>query len=134
ANLLFGLFLAFGRRSAAVMAAVLPFFLAFWAFGVQAEFTPLSVLSARYIADQISAESLPLGQLRYLQLRRATLFGVNFYLRSDLREWDRDPSREVYVLTDGLHCSNKPADMNCEDLWVEQERVDVLDVLHFIPQ
>jgi len=134
ANLLFGILLAFRLRSAALIAAVLPFFLAFRGFGAMTQFTPLSVLSSRYIADQVRADQMPLAQLRSFKLRRATLYGVNFYLRLELQEWNRDPSDEVYVLTEGLHCYNKPAQMNCDDLWIEQERLDVFDVLHLTPK
>ena len=122
------------RRNTAILFAVIPFFLAFRAFDFAAESTPLSILSPRYIASQIQAEQIPLPQLRFAKLKRATLYGVNFYLRSNLQEWDGDPAREVYVLTDGMRCSMKPAEMTCEDLWGEQERIDVFDVLHLTPK
>ena len=122
------------RRKTAILFAVLPLFLAFRAFDFAAQSTPLSILSPRYIASQIQAEQIPLAELRFAQLKRATLFGVNFYLRSDLQEWDGDPAREVYVLTDGMHCSMKPAAMNCEDLWGDENRSKVSDVLHLTPK
>ena len=122
------------RRNTAILFAVLPFFLAFRAFDFAAESTPLSILSPRYIASQIQAEQIPLAELHFAQLKRATLYGVNFYLRSNLQEWDGDRAREVYVLTDGMHCSIKPAEMNCDDLWGELERSHVFDVLHLTPK
>jgi len=72
--------------------------------------------------------------LHFAKLKRTTLYGVNFYLRTNLHEWDGDPAREVYVLTDGLRCSMKPAEMNCDDLWIEQESIDRFDVLHLTPK
>jgi 4-amino-4-deoxy-L-arabinose transferase-like glycosyltransferase len=132
-NLFFAI-LVFRRRATAILFAVLPFFLAFRAFDVPAASTPLSILSPRYAAYQVQAEQFPLEQLRFFKLRRATLYGVNFYLRSNLQEWDGDPAREVYVLTDGLRCSMKPAEMNCDDLWIEEERIDRFDVLHLTPK
>jgi len=122
------------RRNTAILFAVLPFFLAFRAFDFAAESTPLSILSPRYIASQIQAEQIPLAELHFAQLKRATLYGVNFYLRSNLQEWDGDRAREVYLLTDGMHCSIKPAEMNCDDLWGELERSHVFDVLHLTPK
>jgi 4-amino-4-deoxy-L-arabinose transferase-like glycosyltransferase len=132
-NVLFAL-LVLRRRNTAILFAVLPFFLAFQVFEFAAESTPLSILSPRYIASQIQAEQIPLTMLHFAKLKRTTLYGVNFYLRTNLHEWDGDPAREVYVLTDGLRCSMKPAEMNCEDLWGEQERTDVFDVLHLTPK
>jgi 4-amino-4-deoxy-L-arabinose transferase-like glycosyltransferase len=132
-NLFFAI-LVFRRRATAILFAVLPFFLVLGAFDVPAASTPLSILSPRYAAYQVQAEQFPLEQLRFFKLRRATLYGVNFYLRSNVQEWDGDPAREVYVLTDGLRCSMKPADMNCDDLWIEQERIDRFDVLHLTPK
>jgi 4-amino-4-deoxy-L-arabinose transferase-like glycosyltransferase len=132
-NLFFAI-LVFRRRATAILFAVLPFFLAFRAFDVAAASTPLSILSPRYAAFQVQAEQIPLAQLRFFKLRRATLYGVNFYLRSNLQEWDQNAAREVYVLTDGLRCSMKPAEMNCDDLWIEQESIDRFDVLHLTPK
>jgi 4-amino-4-deoxy-L-arabinose transferase-like glycosyltransferase len=133
-NLFFGILMLLGRRSVAVIVGVLPFFVAFWMFGVIDQFTPLSVLSARYVADQIAAEQVPLSMVRAAQLKRDMLYGLNFYLHSDLREWDHDPRNEVYVVTDQLRCSRMREEMKCEDLWVEQERVDNFTVLHLSPK
>ena len=132
-NLFFAI-LVFRRRPTAVLFAVLPFFLAFRAFEFAAASTPLSILSPRYAAYQVQAEQIPLEKLRFFKLRRATLYGVNFYLRSNLQEWDQNSGREVYVLTDGLHCSMKPAEMNCDDLRGEQVHVEMFDVLHLTPK
>ena len=117
-----------------MLFAVLPFFLAFRALNSAAAYTPLSILSPRYAAYQVQAEQIPLEQLRFFKLRRATLYGLNFYLRSDLQEWDQNTAREVYVLTDGLHCFMIPREMNCDDLWGGQERIDRFDVLHLTPK
>jgi 4-amino-4-deoxy-L-arabinose transferase-like glycosyltransferase len=133
-NLVLAIFVLLRGRSLALFGSVLPFLLAFWLFGALASFTPASILSPRYVADQVQAEKIPLQQLRFFKLKRATLYGVNFYLRSNLQEWDGDPAREVYVLTDGLHCSMKRAEMNCDNLWGDQERIEVLDVLHLTPK
>jgi 4-amino-4-deoxy-L-arabinose transferase-like glycosyltransferase len=134
ANLLLGALVLFRRRGIGLAAVPLCLLLTFQISDFFIENTPLSILSPRYIAEQVQAEQVPLASLRVSKLKRATLYGVNFYLRANLQEWDGDPSREVYVLTDGLHCSKKPAQMNCEDLWLEQERIDVFNLLHLTPK
>lgn len=135
-NLLFGIFLLFARRSAALIAAILPFFGFFWLFGEVALFTPLSIQSPRYLADQIKSQQVPLTSLRVEKLKRATLYGLNFYLRTDLQEWDHDPSRVVYVLTpqqSPLVCSQQQKQIDCSNLWDEPENIGDLQLLHLNP-
>jgi 4-amino-4-deoxy-L-arabinose transferase-like glycosyltransferase len=118
ANLLFCALLAFRRPNAALVAVILLFFPAFWAFGVQEPFTPLSILSSRYLADQLRAYQVPVNELRVSKLKRATLYGLNFYLHSDLQEWRADPSGEVYVFTEGqFPCPKNSGEFDCSDLW-----------------
>jgi hypothetical protein len=131
-NLLLGIFLLFGRRSAAIIAAVVPFFAAFWLFDFLAGFTPLSIQSPRYLAIQIKSQQLPLGLLRAVKLNRATLYGLDFYLRADLQEWNGDTSREVYVLmpqNSPLPCVQQQG-TDCSDLWEEPETIGDLQLLH----
>jgi hypothetical protein len=97
--------------------------------------TPVSILSPRYMAYQIKSYEMPLAALRASHLKRATLYGLNFYLRTDLQEWDRDPSREVYVLANGsLPCSKTPQEMTCSNLWGEIENADNFELLHLTPK
>ena len=134
ANLLLGTLFLFRRRSAALACVALCVPLTFQISQVFLEHTPLSILSPRYIAYQIEAQQVPLALLRATKLKRTTLYGVNFYLQTDVPEWDGDSSREVYALTEGLRCSHAPVQMNCQDLWIEQERIDTCDLLHLTPK
>jgi 4-amino-4-deoxy-L-arabinose transferase-like glycosyltransferase len=135
-NLFFGVFLLFNRRSAALISATLPFFAYFWLFDELAKFTPLSIQSPRYAAQQIAAQQIPVAALRVGGLKRSTLYGLNFYLRTDLQEWDRDTSGDVYVLTDGpMPCPLQMTQPSCEDLWEEIDRIGgSLELLHLKPR
>jgi 4-amino-4-deoxy-L-arabinose transferase-like glycosyltransferase len=135
ANLFLGILYLFSRRSAALIAVVLPLFLALRLLDIAVQFTPISILSPRYVAQQIQTYRLPLDALRVSHLKRATLYGLNFYLRTDLQEWDGDPSRQVYVLANGsLPCSKMPEEMTCSDLWGWIDKTDSFELLHLTPK
>jgi 4-amino-4-deoxy-L-arabinose transferase-like glycosyltransferase len=134
ANLFLGAFYLFSRRSAAIIAPAVTLLLAFQLMDFALEMTPLSVLSPRYLATQIQVNQLPLDALRVSNLRRATRYGLNFYLRTDLQEWNHDPSREVYVLTTGsLGCSVAPEGMTCSDLLGFNNQPGSFALLHLTP-
>jgi 4-amino-4-deoxy-L-arabinose transferase-like glycosyltransferase len=135
ANGLIGIFFMFSRRDAALVAGILPILLAFPAADVILPFTPVSILSARYLAYQLQANHVPLRDLRVAGIQRNTLYGLNFYLRADLQEWDRDRSRESYVLATGrLPCSEIPEAMTCSDLWGQIDKIDDFELLHLTPR
>jgi hypothetical protein len=135
ANCLLGVFFLFSRRSAALIAGILPILLAFDMLDEFLPFTPVSILSPRYLAYQLQANRVPLADLRVAGIRRSTLYGLNFYLLTDLQEWDHDPSRESYVLATGrLPCSKMPAELNCSDLWGEVDKIDDFELLHLTPK
>jgi hypothetical protein len=135
ANGLLGVFFLFSRRNAALVAGILPILLAFTAADVILPFTPVSILSARYLAYQLEADRVPLRDLRVAGIRRNVLYGLNFYLRTDLQEWDRDPSHESYVLATGrLPCSKILEDMACLNMWGEVHKIDDLELLHLTPK
>ncbi len=135
ANLLLGFFFLLSRRSAALVAAILPILLAFALLDDILPFTPVSILSPRYLAYQLQANHVPLADLRVVGIRRNTLYGLNFYLRTDLQEWDRDPSQESYVVATGrLSCSKIPVAMSCSSLWGEVDKIDDFELLHLTPK
>jgi hypothetical protein len=135
ANLLLGIFFLLARRSAALVAAILPILLAFALLDDILSFTPVSILSPRYLAYQLQANHVTLAGLRVAGIRRNTLYGLNFYLRTDLPEWDGDPSHECYVVGTGrLPCSKIPAAMSCSSLWGEADKIDDFELLHLTPK
>jgi 4-amino-4-deoxy-L-arabinose transferase-like glycosyltransferase len=134
ANFLLGTFFLFSRRNAALATAVLSVVLAFGLLDVAFSNTPMSILSARYLAYQIQAEGVPMAALRQLGLKRANIYGINFYLRTDLQEWDRNRSREVYLLTEGeLPCSRISKEMSCKDIWGWLTKTDNFELLRLTP-
>jgi 4-amino-4-deoxy-L-arabinose transferase-like glycosyltransferase len=135
ANLLLGIFYFLSWRSAALVAVVLSLFFTLQLSDIIVPHTPVSILSPRYVAYQIQAYQMPLGLLRVSHLKRATLYGLNFYLRTDLQEWDRDSSREVYLLaTASLPCSTMPEEMTCSDLWGQIDKTESFELLHLTPK
>jgi 4-amino-4-deoxy-L-arabinose transferase-like glycosyltransferase len=135
ANLLLSSLFLFSRRSAALIGVALSLLLTFFISDEFLEHTPVSILSPRYVAYQIQNDQVPLADLRVSHLPRATLYGLNFYLRTDLQEWDGDPSREVYVLTEEpMPCSKTPASMSCLDLWEWIDKNNSGQLLHLTPK
>jgi len=96
----------------------------------------MEVITPRGLARDIKASRIPIGELRITKLTRSMRYGLNFYLRANLSDWDRDRSHEVYVLTEKLlvPCEKQPEGMACSDLWVEQERIDSYRLLHLVPK
>ena len=135
ANGLFGIFFLFSRRNIALFAGILPILLLFTLVDEILPFTPVSILSSRYLAYQLQANHVPLADLQVSGIRRSTLYGLNFYLRTDLQEWDHDPSRESYVLATGrLPCAKIPEVMSCFDLWGPVDKIDDFELLHLTPK
>jgi 4-amino-4-deoxy-L-arabinose transferase-like glycosyltransferase len=134
ANFLLGILLLFSRRNIALLAGTLPILLLFALVDEILPFTPVSILSPRYLAYQLEANQVPLAELRFAGIRRSTLYGLNFYLRTDLREWKRDPAQPSYVIATGrLPCSKIPEGLNCSNLWGEIDKVDDFELLHLTP-
>ncbi len=98
--------------------------------------TPTFVFSPRYLANEIQADGIPVNKIRVSRLTRGTRYGLNFYLRTDLTDWDRNSSREVYLLTDDwrLSCREQPEEMVCSDLWAEHERLDAFRMFRLAPK
>jgi 4-amino-4-deoxy-L-arabinose transferase-like glycosyltransferase len=135
ANLFLGLLFLLKRRSAALSIATVSTLLIFGFVDTAVSYTPLSIVSPRFVADQIRVAGVPLTQLRESRLRRVTLYILNFYLHTDLQEWDDDPTREVYVLAnEHAPCSEAPQGMTCTNLWGWVDRNDQVDLLHLLPK
>jgi len=96
--------------------------------------TPVEILSADYLARQIRNAQIRIEDLKISAIKRDTRFGLDFYLHTELSDWDRDPHREVYVLAEGqLPCRQQPKEMLCTDLW-DQDRIDAFRLLHLVPR
>jgi len=134
ANVLLALVYVFPRRNLAIVAGVVPMILAIYVVDIALRHTPISVQSSRYLADQIRADEIPPSDLRVLGLKRATLYGLNYYLHTDLLELSGAPAREIYVLTTGrTTCDKMPAEVQCEDMWQRTDDPDGVALLHLTP-
>jgi len=97
-------------------------------------YTPISTQSSRFVADQLRANEILPRDLRVSGLKRATLYGLNFYLHTDLRDLSGTPIREIYVLTTGrTTCAKMPAEVKCEDVWQRTDDADGVALLHLTP-
>jgi 4-amino-4-deoxy-L-arabinose transferase-like glycosyltransferase len=124
-------------RSAAFVLSIAPVIATFANLTWITAHTPIFIFSPNYLAVQIQAEKIPINELRVSALTRSFRYGLNFYLHKEVTEWDRDTSREVYVLTEGhpfTFCSEQPKEMNCSNLWDWQERNDAYRVFHLTPR
>jgi 4-amino-4-deoxy-L-arabinose transferase-like glycosyltransferase len=134
ANILLAILFVFRRRNFAIVAAVVPVIFAMYMVDDALPFTPISTQSGRYLADQIRANEIPVGALRVAKLKRAMLYGVDFYLHADLHELNGTPTREIYVLTQGnTTCEKMPAEVACEDVWQRPADADSVRLLHLTP-
>jgi len=134
ANILLGFLFLFPRRNFAMIAAIVPVLFVMYIVDDALPFTPISSQSARYLADQIRADEIPPANIRVAGLKRATLYGLNFYLHTDLRDLTGTPTRDIYVLTTGrTTCDKMPAEVKCEDVWRRTADDDGVALLHLTP-
>ena len=109
--------------------------LAIYVLDIALRHTPISVESSRYLADQIRADEIPLANLRVAGLKRATLYGLDFYLHTDLHELNGTPTGDTYLLTSGrTTCDKMPAEVNCENEWQQTDNADSVQLLHLTPK
>jgi 4-amino-4-deoxy-L-arabinose transferase-like glycosyltransferase len=123
-------------RSATLILAIAPVIglLANWTW--IASHVPLFVFSPDYLAKEIQAEKIPVNSLRVSGVTRSFRYGLNFYLHTEIPEWDRDTSYEVYLLTGAAlqTCNDRPKEMRCSNLWDMQERLDTYRLFLLIPK
>jgi 4-amino-4-deoxy-L-arabinose transferase-like glycosyltransferase len=120
-------------HSLTLVLAVLPIVVTIAKFGWIAEHAPIFVFSPDYVAREIQRERTPIDHLRVSGLSRSVRYGLNFYLHREIAEWDRDTSRDAYVLMEGhpwAFCNEQPKEMICSDLWDWQERLDTYHLFH----
>jgi 4-amino-4-deoxy-L-arabinose transferase-like glycosyltransferase len=134
ANILLALLYLAPRRNLAMIAAVVPVLFAMFMVDDALPFTPISSQSARYLADQIRADEVPLAKLRVAVLKRSTRYGLNFYLHTDLPDLTRTLHSDVYLLTTArATCDKMPPEVKCEDMWQRTADSDGITLLHLTP-
>jgi 4-amino-4-deoxy-L-arabinose transferase-like glycosyltransferase len=135
ANILLAVAYFFRRRNFAIIAGVVPMMFFLYILDDALRFTPISTQSSRYLADQIRADEIPLANLRATGLKRATLYGLNFYLHTDLHDLNGTPTRDTYLLTNGrTTCDKMPSEVTCENEWQQTDNADGVQLLHLTPK
>ena len=96
---------------------------------------PIEIVSPRYLARRIQNGRIAIPMLKLLGIKRNTDFGLDFYLHAEIEDWNHDPHREVYILTEGrLPCRNVDKDMSCTNLWDNDESPDLFGLFHLVPK
>jgi 4-amino-4-deoxy-L-arabinose transferase-like glycosyltransferase len=94
---------------------------------------PLIVISPQYLASTIRSSGIRVDQLSLLGVSRSTRYGLNFYLHTELKDWNRDFSREALVLSDGMSCEGLRSEMVCLDMWPIREAPDSFGLFRLSP-
>jgi 4-amino-4-deoxy-L-arabinose transferase-like glycosyltransferase len=124
-------------RSAGLVLSIAPVIATFANLTWITAHRPIFIFSPNYLAKQIQIEKIPINDLRVSGLARSFRYGLNFYLHTEIPEWDRDTSQDVYVLMEGhpwVFCTEQPIKMNCSNLWDWQERSDTYRLFHLTPK
>jgi len=75
-------------------------------------------LSARDLASQLLAQHVPPEQaFIYHGMSRGIRYGLNFYLRREVPDWDQNPATEAYVVSGSVRCSQlEKQGFQCKDV------------------
>jgi 4-amino-4-deoxy-L-arabinose transferase-like glycosyltransferase len=78
-------------------------------------------LSARDLASQLLAQHVPPEHaFIYDGMSRGIRYGLNFYLRRELPDWDQNPASEAYVVSGSVRCSHlEKQGFQCKDVLLE---------------
>jgi 4-amino-4-deoxy-L-arabinose transferase-like glycosyltransferase len=67
----------------------------------------LDQFSARGLASEIVLRQVPVGKIEIDRgVQRAKRYALDFYLRTELKEWDQNPIKDAYVLSGANRCRN----------------------------
>ena len=75
-------------------------------------------LSSRSLANQLREQHVPPERIfLYRGIGRSERYGLNFYLRRELTDWDQNPGNEAYVLSGSVRCKGlKQQGFACVDV------------------
>jgi 4-amino-4-deoxy-L-arabinose transferase-like glycosyltransferase len=75
-------------------------------------------LSTRDLASQLVAQHVPPEQaFIYHGMSRGIRYGLNFYLRRDVPDWDQNPAIEAYVVSGSVRCDQlERQGFQCKDV------------------
>jgi 4-amino-4-deoxy-L-arabinose transferase-like glycosyltransferase len=92
--------------------------------------------SARSLARSVVTYGGSATNLHLVGVRRATRYQLNFYLRSDLPEWNGQLEPGELLLGEGISCKGlnlDNVDNVCKDLWGEIDKTDDWELLQIGP-
>jgi 4-amino-4-deoxy-L-arabinose transferase-like glycosyltransferase len=75
------------------------------------------VKSPRSVASALLNYKVPTDQLRTFRLKRDTQYALNFYVHSEIKDWEDNPINDGYVISVGKYCQDLKTNLNCKDLW-----------------
>jgi 4-amino-4-deoxy-L-arabinose transferase-like glycosyltransferase len=74
--------------------------------------------SPKSVANQIQLHTIPQEKLFMLAYsNRGWRYSLNFYLQSEIGDWNRDSNAEAYLISGGRHCRNwEIATLSCSEI------------------
>ncbi len=95
--------------------------------------TQLDVVSSKWIANAVKRRVPEFWKLRTFRLRRGNYYTLNFYLNGEIPDWQSDPIRDGYVLTDSANCKSLKSYDSCTNLWNLSDTSGHLTLLRIEP-
>ena len=78
--------------------------------------------SGRSIARELEFRRIPTSQLAVAGMSRGLHYSLNFYVATELKDWDRNNPSEGYLLMPERHCTSVvPPTFFCEEIPFDQE-------------
>jgi 4-amino-4-deoxy-L-arabinose transferase-like glycosyltransferase len=89
--------------------------------------------SARSLAYSVGQYGANAGNLQLVGVRRSTRYQLDFYLRSDLPEWNGRPKPGGFLLGEKVSCKRLRLGDSCKDLWGVLDQADHWQLLQMTP-
>ena len=85
--------------------------------------------SARDLSHSLLAAGQNPANLRLIGVNRSTRYQLNFYLRTDLRDWDGEVKPGEVLLGHSITCKGLKLNASCKDLWGTMDSADDWELL-----
>jgi len=92
-------------RNAALLLSLLPVLVPLSGEDRLASDLGIARNSPRELAAQLITQNVPIDRLTTYKLAPSRRYGLNFYLRRELQDWDQNPAKENFVLSGTFRCS-----------------------------
>ena len=126
ANLVLGIFFSSRRvsefRHLAAVSCILPVVLTVSLTDKLLPSLFLSDPSGRSLARELRARRIPVDRLAVTPMNRGLYYSLNFYLRSEIRNWDQEHPTDSYVITGRAGCKRlAPPPFTCQEIPIDLE-------------